>query len=99
VGAEAEVGVGSLETLASGGATTGDSDGVCEADCGAGAVAVRVGVAATEAAATAAAAETAPVSSETYLSATGFPEKNSPAVREGSLEGAGGKMSDWNESD
>jgi hypothetical protein len=46
-----------------------------------------------------AAADTAPVSSETYLSAMGFPEKNSPAVREGSMEGAGGKMSDWNESD
>jgi len=29
----------------------------------------------------------------------GLPEKNSPDVREGSIEGAGGKMSDWNESD
>ncbi len=46
-----------------------------------------------------AAAETAPVSRETSLRETALPEKNSPAVREGSIEGAGGKMSDWNESD
>jgi hypothetical protein len=43
--------------------------------------------------------ETAPVSSETYLSTMGLPENNSPAVSEGSIEGAGGKMSDWKESD
>jgi hypothetical protein len=43
--------------------------------------------------------DTAPVSSETYLSATGLPEKNSPAVTQGSMDDAGGKMSDWNESD
>ena len=47
----------------------------------------------------AAAAVTVPVSRETNLRETGLPEKNSPAVREGSIDGAGGKMSDWNESD
>ena len=39
------------------------------------------------------------MSRETSLRETGLPEKNSPAVREGSIDGAGGKMSDWNESD
>ena len=47
----------------------------------------------------AAAVDTAPVSRETNLRETGLPEKNSPAVREGSIDGASGKMSDWNESD
>ena len=39
------------------------------------------------------------MSRETSLREIGLPEKNSPAVREGSIDGAGGKMSDWNESD
>jgi len=102
VEAEAEAGGGSLATLVSFGAMTGERDGVC-AGCGAGAVAERVGActaaAIGEGADTGAAVETAPVSSETYLSATGLPEKNSPAERQGSMEGADGKMSDWNESD
>jgi hypothetical protein len=100
--AVAEVGGGSLATLDSGGAMIGEEDGDC-ADCGADAVAVRVGpgpeAAGKELADDAAAEETVPVSSETNLSETGLPEKNSPDVREGSIEGAGGKMSDWNESD
>lgn len=45
------------------------------------------------------AVEVTPLSRLTSLSEGGFPEKNSPAVREGSMEGAGGKISDWNESD
>lgn len=91
-------GGGSLATLVSDGATTGESDGAdAGAGWGAGAVAERVGVGTgVEVGAT---MDTAPVSSETYLSETGFPEKKSPAVREGSMEDAGGKMSDWNESD
>jgi hypothetical protein len=106
---EAKAGGGSLATLVSGGAMTGDKeDGGC-ADCGVGAVEERVGPdpkdAAGEddddagAAATAAKEETAPVSRETSLSETALPEKNSPDVSEGSIDGAGGKMSDWNESD
>jgi hypothetical protein len=104
VEAVAEVGGGSLATLDSGGAMIGEEDGDC-ADCGADAVAVRVGpgpgpdAAEKELADDAAAEETAPVSSETNLSEMGLPEKNSPDVREGSIEGAGGNMSDWNESD
>ena len=89
-------GGGSLATLVSDGATIGESDGIC-ADWGADAVEERVGVG--TGLDEGAAAVTAPDSSETYLSDTGFPEKNSPAVREGSMEGATGKMSDWNESD
>jgi hypothetical protein len=88
-GVEMDVGIGSLGTLAIGGATGAD------AGCGAGAVMDRVETAR----AVAAAVETAPVSSEKNLSEIGFPEKNSPAVSEGSIDGAGGKMSDWNESD
>jgi hypothetical protein len=82
----------------------GDKDGVC-ADCGAGAVDERVGPG-TEpepgvgrGVEDAAAEETAPVSSETSLRETALSVKNSPAVSEGSIEGAGGKISDWNESD
>ena len=101
--AEADAGGGSLETLVSGGAMIGDIEaGEC-ADCGADAVDDRVGPGlgpdGKEGDDAAAAAETAPVSSETSLSETALPEKNSPAEREGSIEGAGGKMSDWNESD
>ena len=100
--AELEVGGGSLATLVSGGAMTGDRDcGDC-ADCGADAVEERVGPgpeSGTKEGDVAAAAEVVPVSSETSLSETALPEKNSPEVREGSIEGAGGKMSDWNESD
>lgn len=48
---------------------------------------------------TPAAEERAPVSSETSLRETALPVKNSPTVSEGSIKGAGGKMSDWNESD
>lgn len=44
-------------------------------------------------------AETAPSSRETYLGAAVLPAKNSAAVSAGSADGAGGKMSDWNESD
>ncbi len=44
-------------------------------------------------------AEIEPSSSETSLGAAFLPEKNSAAVRAGSAEGAGGKMSDWKESD
>jgi hypothetical protein len=79
----------------------GDKDAGDCADCGADAVAVRVGpgpgpegIEVDDAV-----ADIAPVSSETSLSETGLPEKNSPDVREGSIEGAGGKISDWNESD
>lgn len=42
--------------------------------------------------------DTAPVSRLTSLSEGSLPEKNSGAVSEGSAEGAGGKISDWNES-
>jgi hypothetical protein len=87
--AEMGVGIGSLGTLAIGWAIG------AEPGSEAGAVMDRVG----RAAAASAAVEIAPVSSETNLSEIGFPEKNSPAVSEGSIEGAGGKMSDWNESD
>lgn len=105
-GAEVEVEVGSLATFVSDGAMIGDEDGVC-ADCGAGAVEERVGPAPAPAPEPelgkdvddAAAEETAPVSRETILSEMALPVKNSPAVREGSIEGAGGKMSDWKESD
>ena len=91
-----DVGGGSLETFVSCGAMIGEREGICPG-WGGGTVGDRVGVG-TEVD-TGAPVETAPVSSETYLSATAFPEKNSPAVRDGSMEGAGGKMSDWNESD
>ena len=39
-----------------------------------------------------------PLSRLTSLRGTTLPLKNSEALREGSIEGAGGKMSDWNES-
>jgi len=39
-----------------------------------------------------------PLSRLTSLRGTTLPLKNSAALREGSIEGAGGKMSDWNES-
>ena len=98
-GEDAERGVGSLTTFAMGGATMGGESGEAgagtEAGEGAGAVAVRVGRG-TE---VAGAVDTAPVSRETNLSETGLPEKNSPAVREGSIDGAGGKISDWKVSD
>src|SRR6266849_3019629 len=108
-GAGAEVGGGSLATLVSDGAMIGDKDGVC-ADCGVGAVEERVGPGpdpgpepelgkGKEVDDTAAEEETAPVSRETSLSEMALPVKNSPDVREGSIDGAGGKMSDWNESD
>lgn len=104
-GADVELGGGSLATLVRDGAMIGDKDGVC-ADCGAGAVEERVGPGPGpgepeigKEVDEAAAEETAPVSRETSLSETALPVKNSPAVREGSIEGAGGKMSDWNESD
>ncbi len=110
-GAETEVDGGSLATLVNGGAMIGDKDGVY-ADCGDGTAAVeeRVGPGpgpgagpeprlGREVEDAEAAAETAPVSRETSLRETALPEKNSLAVREGSIEGAGGKMSDWNESD
>src|SRR6266403_1115617 len=108
-GAETEVDRGSLATLVNGGAMIGDKDGVC-ADCGDGAVEDRVGPGpgpgagpepklGREVEDAEAAAETAPVSRETSLREIALPEKNSPAVREGSIEGAGGKMSDWKESD
>jgi len=92
----ADVGGGSLATFVSCGAMTGEREGVCPG-WGGDAVEDRVGVGTGVDAG--APVETAPVSSETYLSATAFPEKNSAAVRDGSMEGAGGKMSDWNESD
>ena len=44
-------------------------------------------------------AEIEPSSSETSLGAAVLPEKNSAAERAGSADGAGGKMSDWKESD
>jgi hypothetical protein len=40
-------------------------------------------------------AKTVPFSRLTRLGATFFPEKNSPAERAGSDDGAGGKISDW----
>jgi len=109
-GAEVEVGVGSLATLVSDGAMIGDTDGVC-ADCAAGAVEERVGSGPGPGPGPgpepelgkevddAVAEETVPVSRETSLSEMALPVKNSPALREGSIEGAGGKMSDWKESD
>lgn len=103
-GAEVEAGRGSLATLVNGGAMIGDKDGVCP-DCGASAVHERVGPG-TEpepgvgrGVEDAAAEERVPVSSETSLRETALPVKNSPTVSEGSIKGAGGKMSDWNESD
>jgi len=39
-----------------------------------------------------------PLSRLTSLRGMTLPLKNSAALREGSIEGAGGKMSDWNES-
>jgi hypothetical protein len=80
----------------------GERDGVC-AGCSAGAIAERVGagtkadVGAGAGAKTGAVVETAPVLSDTYLSATGLPEKNSPVEKQDSMEDAGGKMLDWNE--
>jgi hypothetical protein len=90
-----DVGGGSLETFVSCGAMTREREGICPG-WGGGTVGDRVGVG-TEVD-TGAPVETAPISSETYLSATAFPEKNSRTVRDGSMEGACGKMSDWNES-
>ncbi len=68
--------------------------------CGAGALVVLVGVGAmgVVAADGGGPEKTAPFSRLTYLGAAVFPEKNSPAEREGSEAGAGGKMSDWKES-
>lgn len=43
--------------------------------------------------------DTAPFSRLTSFRIGCLPEKNSPAVREGSEDGAGGYMSDWKESD
>ena len=100
VGADGDRGVGSLTPLDMGGARGGESAGgggaVSGADngAGAGALVVRVGRATDDAA-----AMVAPVSRETSLREMGFPEKNSPAERQGSMDGAGGKMSDWNDSD
>jgi hypothetical protein len=93
----ADVGDGSVDTFASCGAMTGEREGICPG-WGGGTVGDRVGVGSAVVDA-GPLVETAPVSSETYLSATAFPEKNSPEVSDGSMEGAGGKMSDWNESD
>ena len=44
-------------------------------------------------------AEIAPFSRLTTFRLMAFPWKKSPADTAGSAEGAGGKMSDWNESD
>ena len=101
VGADGERGVGSLATLVMGGAKGGESAGAgastgADAGAGAGALAVRVGRG-TEA--SAAAAAVMPVSRETSLREIGLPVKNSLAEREGSIDGAGGKMSDWKDSD
>ena len=43
--------------------------------------------------------DTTPLSRLTNFKVGCFPEKNSPAVKEGSEDGAGGKISDWKESD
>ena len=43
--------------------------------------------------------EITPLSRSTNLGAAVFPEKNSEAVSAGSSDGAGGKMSDWKDSD
>lgn len=43
-------------------------------------------------------ADSTPVSRETRMGCADFPEKNSDAVRAGVDDGAGGKMSCWNES-
>jgi hypothetical protein len=40
-----------------------------------------------------------PVDRSTRMRGADLPEKNSAAVREDSIEGAGGNMSAWNESD
>ena len=73
--------------------------GVATALAGAGAVAVRVGVGAAAGGGMemleGAPAETEPVSRLTRRGGAVLPVKNSAADREGSMEGAGGKMSDW----
>ena len=94
----AEMGGGSLAALLIGGTTMGNKD-CAEVGCGANAVAEHVSVCASTGAEAGAEAEVAPVSSEMSLSKTGLPERNLPAVSEGSIEGAGGKMSDWKELD
>jgi hypothetical protein len=62
-------------------------------------VLVRVGAGAEAIGADADEVVTAPESRETSLSWTGFPAKKSAAESEGSADGAGGKMSAWNDSD
>ena len=81
-----DVGGGLLETFVSCGAMTGEREGICPG-WGGGTIGDRVGVG-TEVD-TGAPVETVPVSSETYLSATAFLEKNLPVVRDGSMEGVG----------
>ena len=82
--------------------TAGERDSIC-AGCSAGAIIehvgtgtkVDVGVGAN--AETGTVVETTPILSDTYLSATGLPEKNLPVEKQGSMEDVGGKMLDWNE--
>lgn len=73
--------------------------GVADTGAGVGAVAVRVGVGTAAGGGMemldGAPAVTEPVSRLTRRGGAVLPVKNSPAVREYSLEGAGGKMSDW----
>lgn len=100
------VATGDTATGAGSGAALGDEDtmgSTCGAGAGTGegALVVRVGVgkAAGGGAEGAGPDDTAPVSRSTRFGGAVLPAKNSEAVRAGSSEGAGGKMSDWNESD
>jgi len=79
-GGEALVGVGKLAVFAmAGGATRGVGAGLKGGAESGDCVPAKV----------------APLSRLTRLGVTDLPEKNSPAEREASTDGAGGKMSDW----
>lgn len=100
---------GAVEKVRDGG-STGDVTGgvrvtgVCAGSgAGMGALVVLVGVGVTAGAGVgtvdgAVPVVMAPVSRLTSFGGAVLPEKNSPAVRAGSAEGAGGKMSAWKES-
>jgi hypothetical protein len=96
--------IGDSATGSGSGARAGAGAG---ADAGAGAGAgaggaadeVDVGAGVEKDGAATAAVVTAPVSSETSFSSGVLPEKNSPALSDGSDDGAGGKMSAWKDSD
>jgi hypothetical protein len=70
----------------------------CGLGAGAAALLVEVEVGREEEAEAVVEANVTPESSATRFRAGCLPEKNSAAVTEGSIEGAGGKMSAWKES-